>query len=99
MTFGDPIADISKASSYALDLDIKSREAMRAISHGVRVKNKQNGQLGLAGIISENEAAEVRKILGVPEVRAGDVMLLLDDSTPFFINKTLFEQLYEVLAS
>lgn len=92
--------EFSKAGNYAEELDRKSREAMCAIDHGVRVRNKKNpATQGLAGVISENEVAEVRRVLGIPEVHAGDVMLLLDDSTPFFINRTLFESLYEVVLS
>lgn len=79
------------------ELDLKSRQALSAVRKRVRVKNKHNAQEGLAGIISEEEVDEVRDILGIREVSAGDIMLMLDDSTPFFINQTMFNNLYEVL--
>lgn len=90
----------SKAGNYAEELDRKSRAALSVIARTVRIGLKTNVHTqGTAGIISEDEVDEVRRILEFKEVSAGDFLVLFENSTPFFINKTLFETLYEVLSS
>ena len=102
--FSDFDADFSKAGNYAEDLDRKSRAAMSFLTSKVRVKHKTEARTeGTAAIISAAEAAGVGKTLGktlgMTKVEEGDVMLLLDGSTPFFIKRALFDDLYEIQAT
>lgn len=94
------VRDDAVVMNIAQELDAKSKEAMSVLRIPVRVRSKKNhDMLGDASVISEEDVYEIRNILGTAEISAGDFMLRPDDSTPFFINKTLFENLYEVLPS
>lgn len=83
---------------YAVKLGEMSGAAMAVVSHRIRVKHKtQANTFGTAAVISEGEVAEVRRILKLDNVQAGDVIIQLDNDSPFFIQRSLFEDRYDVV--